>query len=64
MTDIIASWFDVLTAMLTLVSVLGECYAIALVLKITPKAMHTFRYFLCACTVSFCIRKRIIFFGY
>jgi hypothetical protein len=52
MTDIIASWVDVLTAMFTLVSVLCECHAIALVLKITPKAMHTFRYFLCACTVS------------
>jgi hypothetical protein len=52
MIDIIASWFDTLTLGTTLVTVLLQCYAVALEVKISPKEMCTFRYFLCICTVQ------------
>jgi hypothetical protein len=61
MADFLDSWFDGLTLLLTLVTVLVQMYAVAVALRISPKEMHVYRYFLCACTVCRCTKIFIIY---
>ncbi|KAH7713881.1 hypothetical protein AAVH_18767 [Aphelenchoides avenae] len=44
------NWYDVTLLTLLVLTTIGQCYVIWVVVKKSPKPMSEYRYFLCLCT--------------
>lgn len=47
------NWYDFTLLTLLLLTTIGQCYVIWIVVEKSPKSMSEYRYFLCLCTVGF-----------
>ena len=47
------NWYDASLHTLLVLTTIGQCYVIWIVVKKSPKSMSEYRYFLCLCTVGF-----------
>jgi hypothetical protein len=51
--ELLESWFDFVLVGLSALTVLLQVYAIVIQVKVSPKEMRVYRFFLCTCTVLF-----------